>query len=91
LRGRRDLAAAREVEDAIVVDGEAHEFGVAFAVEASSEVSAAAVGLTDDLDRSYRATPDGDIDVVDEEVTSGEHLVDVGPDDADLQFTDDVA
>src|SRR6266498_2016623 len=90
LGGRRDVAAAREVEDAVVVDGEVHKLGVAFAVEASCEVSAAAVGLADDLDRSYRLTTYADIDVVDEKVTAGEHLVDVGPEDRNLRFADHV-
>jgi hypothetical protein len=43
---------AGEVEDAVAVEGEAHELGVALAVETSCEASAAAVGLADDLDRS---------------------------------------
>jgi hypothetical protein len=49
------------------------------------------VGLADDLDRAYRLTTYDDIDVVDEEVTAGEHLVDVGPKDRDPLFADHVA
>src|ERR671911_402256 len=49
-----------------------------------------AVGVADDLDRAYRLTTYGDIDVVDEEMTAGEQLVDVGPEHRDLRFADHV-
>ena len=72
------------MKGAVVVDAELHELCIAVAVEAAGQVSAGAVRLADDLDRVDRLVADGDIDTVDEEVTAGQHLVDIGADDGKL-------
>ena len=90
LGSRRNLAAASEVEHAVIVNAQMHDFGVTVAVIATTQVPAFAVGLANDLDRSHRLAADGDVNVVDEEVASREQLVDVGSDNWNLRIADDV-
>jgi hypothetical protein len=51
-------------------------------VEAAGEISIAVrVRFADDLDGSYLLRADGHVDVMHEEVPTGEHFVDIGADD----------
>ena len=92
-RSRRggNLRASSKVEDAAVVDRDVHQFGVAFVVEAPCEDAASPIWLADDLDRSDRLLTDSHVDVMHQEVSAGEHFVDVGADDGDRWFTDHMA
>lgn len=90
LGSRRNLATASEVEHAVVVDAQMHDFGVAVAAVAARKIPVFAVGLANDLNRSHRLGADRDVDVVDEEVASRQDLVDVASDDWDLRIADDV-
>ena len=55
------------------------------------EDAASPIWLADDLDRSDRLLTDSHVDVMHQEVSAGEHFVDVGADDGDRWFTDHMA